>query len=329
MSETSTLPQSTATSSRSTIAYVHYNTPESGAVPITEIELRGRQQAIRFAHPAEAAIARLLDFYGVRWQYEPTTFALHTGESGRPVQSFTPDFYLPEQDLYIEMTTMRQSLVTRKNRKFRLLRELYPELNVKLLYRKDVEHILDRFSRPLETGGGALRQIVSAEQIERRAAEIADELVDGSGRQLCLLALGQGAVRTRDLIRRRVAAQGGEATTGLITVQGFGQDAPLCDVSLEPEAPQLPAGRDIVVVADIVGTGLTALAALRRLRSLGAGNVRLVTLLDRRSSRLVDLPIELAGFAATSLWHVGAGLGGDARYRDLPDIHTLAALPPA
>ena len=81
----------------------------------------------RFAHPAERELARLLTFYGVRWAYEPTTFAVRWGGDGQPEEFVTPDFYLPDHGLYVELTTMRQRLVTRKNRKFRLLRRALPE----------------------------------------------------------------------------------------------------------------------------------------------------------------------------------------------------------
>src|SRR5690242_9577114 len=79
-----------------------------------------------FAHPSEAQFARLLDFYGVAWRYEPRTFPLRE-QDGRVVEAFAPDFYLPDFDLYVELTTLRQSLVTYKNRKLRRLRELYPD----------------------------------------------------------------------------------------------------------------------------------------------------------------------------------------------------------
>ena len=72
----------------------------------------------RFAHPAEIEVARLLTFYGLRWAYEPTTFAVRWGRDGRPVEFVTPDFYLPEHDLYLELTTMRQRLVTRARRQW-------------------------------------------------------------------------------------------------------------------------------------------------------------------------------------------------------------------
>jgi len=98
----------------------------------------------RFANDAERECARLLDFYGVPWEYEPRTFALEEVE-GRVTQAFTPDFYLPEQDLYVEVTVMKQALVTRKNRNLRNLRQRYPNVRIKLFYRRDIERLAQRF----------------------------------------------------------------------------------------------------------------------------------------------------------------------------------------
>jgi hypothetical protein len=98
----------------------------------------------RFVNDVELECARMLDFYGVRWEYEPTTFVLERDEQGRVKRAFTPDFYLPDQDLYVEITVMRQSLVTRKNRKLRELKRLYPDVKVKLFYRRDIERLAQR-----------------------------------------------------------------------------------------------------------------------------------------------------------------------------------------
>lgn len=98
-----------------------------------------------FAHEVELECAKLLDYYGIPWMYEPHTFVLEEGPDGRVVEAFAPDFYLPEQDLYVELTVMKQSLVTRKNRKLRKLRERYPEVNVKLFYRRDIERLAQRY----------------------------------------------------------------------------------------------------------------------------------------------------------------------------------------
>ena len=99
----------------------------------------------RFANPAELEYAKIVDWYGVPWQYEPTTFVLERDADGRVVEAFTPDFYLPEQDLYLEVTVMKQSLVTRKNRKLRKLRRLYPEIKIKLFYERDFERLAARY----------------------------------------------------------------------------------------------------------------------------------------------------------------------------------------
>jgi hypoxanthine phosphoribosyltransferase len=99
----------------------------------------------RFANESERECARVLDYYGIPWEYEPRTFVLERNEESRVTEAFTPDFYLPEQDLYIEITVMKQSLVTRKNRKLRKLRELYPDVRIKLFYKRDLERLAQRF----------------------------------------------------------------------------------------------------------------------------------------------------------------------------------------
>jgi hypoxanthine phosphoribosyltransferase len=104
----------------------------------------------RFANDAELECAKILDYYGIPWDYEPTTFVLERDEQGRVIEAFAPDFYLPEQDLYIEMTVMKQSLVTRKNRKLRKLRQRYPDVRVKLFYRRDIERLARHFGSGLD-----------------------------------------------------------------------------------------------------------------------------------------------------------------------------------
>jgi hypoxanthine phosphoribosyltransferase len=99
----------------------------------------------RFANEAERECAKVLDFYGVPWDYEPRTFVLEEGEGGRVAEAFTPDFYLPEQDLFLEITVMKQRLVTRKNRKLRKLRERYPGVQIKLFYKRDIERLAQRY----------------------------------------------------------------------------------------------------------------------------------------------------------------------------------------
>ncbi len=118
---------------------------------------------IAFAHPTEAAFARILDYYGVEWQYEPRLFVLERDEEGRVSEAFSPDFYLPMEDLYVELTTVRPSQITVKNRKIRRLRELYPEVNVKLFKRRDVRDLMIKYGLDHQA-----EQILGTEAQKRR-----------------------------------------------------------------------------------------------------------------------------------------------------------------
>ena len=92
-------------------------------------------------------MARILDFYAVRWQYEPQTFPILWNLDGAVIESFSPDFYLPDLDLYLEMTTLRQKLVRKKNRKLRRLRELYPDVRVKLFAARDFRALMLKYGK--------------------------------------------------------------------------------------------------------------------------------------------------------------------------------------
>ena len=101
----------------------------------------------RFAHQSEAELARILDYYGVAWRYEPDVFPISWNADGAVIESFAPDFFLPEIGLYIELTTLKQSLVRKKNRKLRYLRQLYPEIRVKLFYARDFRALMLKYGR--------------------------------------------------------------------------------------------------------------------------------------------------------------------------------------
>jgi len=98
-----------------------------------------------FAHESEEEFARFLDFYNIEWSYEPICFPIDWDDQGKVKECFTPDFYLSQFQLYVELTTMKQSLVTKKNRKVRLMREHYPDVNVKILYNRDYRELLFKF----------------------------------------------------------------------------------------------------------------------------------------------------------------------------------------
>ncbi len=105
---------------------------------------RGTKQP-NFATRTELEAAKLFDYHRIAWEYEPRTFILEQDERGNILEAFTPDFYLPDLDLFVEVTEMKQSLVTVKNRKVRKLRELYPDVGIKLLNRRDFVRLAQKY----------------------------------------------------------------------------------------------------------------------------------------------------------------------------------------
>lgn len=106
---------------------------------------RARVTSASFGHPSEEMFGNLLDFYRIQWEYEPRSFPLQWDKDGHVTEAFTPDFYLPEFDLYVELTTMKQSLVTKKNRKVKLLRAIYPHINIQVFYQKDFQDLVFKY----------------------------------------------------------------------------------------------------------------------------------------------------------------------------------------
>jgi hypothetical protein len=112
---------------------------------------RAHLSKVAFSHPSEEMFANLLDFYRIQWAYEPRSFPLQWDKDGRVMEAFTPDFYLPEFDLYVELTTMKQALVTKKNRKVKLLRAIYPHVNIQVFYQKDFQELVSKYGLRMRT----------------------------------------------------------------------------------------------------------------------------------------------------------------------------------
>ena len=137
-----------------------------------------QHEKIAFAHPGEVEFARILDFYGVRWAYEPRACPLRW-DDGLVTEMFAPDFFLEDLNLYVELTTLKQNLVTEKNGKLRRLRQLYPDLQIKLLYRKDYHRLLAKYGfGPLgqDAGAGVERILLTTATLRQRVTELGTQI---------------------------------------------------------------------------------------------------------------------------------------------------------
>jgi hypoxanthine phosphoribosyltransferase len=174
-----------------------------------------------FAHASEAEMSRILDFYGVRWDYEPHTFPILWNLDGDVVESFSPDFYLPDLDLYLEMTTLRQKLVRKKNRKLRRLRELYPDLNVKLFYARDFRALMLKYGKLALAAGlsGTSGQVAAPYDVtpDADAPDAIDATGAPDGTPAVAASRTDPAAGRPALRRRRVAPATGAGTKGPAT----------------------------------------------------------------------------------------------------------------
>ena len=276
---------------------------------------------VKFAHPSEEEFAHILDFYGVRWSYEPRSFPLRW-DGDRVVEMFTPDFYLADLDLYIELTTLRQRLVTEKNRKLRQLRELFPDINIKLLYKRDYRRLLARFGYgPLaqEDIQGIDRVLIPAEDVERRVQELGRQIsLDYMGTQPVLVGVLKGVVCFMSDLMRQISLP---VSTEFMSISRF--DGHEGGVKITKDLDRDITRQHVLMVEDIIDTGITLNYLLNYLRTRNPASIKVCTLLDKRARRLVDVPVEYVGFEIPDEFVVGYGLDYLEKYRNLPFIGIL------
>jgi hypoxanthine phosphoribosyltransferase len=281
-----------------------------------------RTARVEFAHESEAEFARILDFYGISWLYEPSSFPLRW-EDERIVEAFTPDFFLPDLNLYIELTTLRQKLTTEKNRKVRLLRQHYPDVNVKLLNKKDYLRLLAKYGYgPPEAKKlpDIDRVLISANQIQRRVGELGAQISrDYSGQAPMAVGVLKGVFFFMADLLRHISLPVSVDFMAISSYEGDSGGA----VKILKDLDLNIAEQHILLVEDIVDTGMTLNRVLERLRSHRPASLKVCALLDKRARRLVDVPLDYIGFEVPDEFVVGYGLDYHQRYRNLPFIGIL------
>jgi hypoxanthine phosphoribosyltransferase len=277
----------------------------------------------RFAHESEEEFARLLDFYGVRWQYEPRTFTLRQTDDGRIVEAFSPDFFLPDLDLFIELTTLKQGLVTDKHRKLRRLRELHPDIQIKLLYKKDYLNLLRKYdigAVNVHEHMAVQEVLISASEIERRVNELGGEIArDYAGKDVLFIGVLKGVTCFMADLMRHTALP---VSVDFMTISSYEGDRSGA-VRIVQDLTENIRGRDVLIVEDIVDTGMTLNHLMKQLRAREPSSLRVCALLDKRVRRLVDVPLDYVGFEVPDEFVVGYGLDYRQRFRNLPFVATL------
>jgi len=274
-----------------------------------------------FAHPSEEDFARLLDFYCIEWLYEPRSFPLRW-EGDKIAEMLTPDFYLPELDLYVELTTLKQNLVTEKNRKLRQLRELYPEVNIRLLNKNDFLKLLAKYGYgPLGEAKveGIDRVLYSHAKIQRRISTLARRISrDYAGQRLVLIGILKGVVCFMADLMQHLSIP---VTLDFMAISYYGDDGQVVKITRDLDSSI--TGQHVLMVEDIVDTGMTLNYILSHLSAHNPASLRVCTLLDKRARRLINVPLDYVGFEVPDEFVVGYGLDYKGEYRNLPFIGIL------
>jgi hypoxanthine phosphoribosyltransferase len=235
---------------------------------------------------------------------------------------FTPDFYLPELDLYVELTTLKQNLLTEKNRKLRQVRELYPEVNVMLLTKNDFLKLLAKYGYgPLGEAKveGIDRVLYSHAKIQRRTRTLARRISrDYAGKRLVLIGILKGVVCFMSDLMQHLSLP---VTLDLMAISYYGGDGQVVKITRDLDSSI--TGQHVLMVEDIVDTGMTLNYILSHLSAHNPASLRVCTLLDKRARRLINVPLDYVGFEVPDEFVVGYGLDYKGEYRNLPFIGIL------
>jgi hypoxanthine phosphoribosyltransferase len=235
---------------------------------------------------------------------------------------FTPDFYLPELDLYVELTTLKQNLLTEKNRKLRQLRELYPDVNVRLLNKNDFLKLLAKYGYgPLGEAKveGIDRVLYSHAKIQQRIRTLARRISrDYAGQRLVLIGILKGVVCFMADLMQHLSIP---VTVDFMAISYYGGDGQVVKITRDLDSSI--TGQHVLMVEDIVDTGMTLNYILSHLSAHNPASLRVCTLLDKRARRLINVPLDYVGFEVPDEFVVGYGLDYKGEYRNLPFIGIL------
>ncbi len=275
-----------------------------------------------FAHNAEYEFARILDFYGIDWKYEPRSFPLRW-ENGHVTEAFTPDFYLNDLDLYVELTTLKSNLTAEKNRKMRAMKELFPDINIIMLKKRDYLRLLAKYGYGSIAPGQIPdidRVLIPAAKLQQRVQELGEQITkDYAGKEPILVGVLRGVLVFIADLMRQVSLP---TSVDLMSISSYDGNAAAA-VRIQKDLDLSIKGRDVILVEDIVDTGMTLNTLIDYLQTKRPASLKVCTLLDKPARRLVKVPLDYVGFEIPDEFVVGYGLDYNQRFRNLGFIGTL------
>ncbi len=164
--------------------------------------------------------------------------------------------------------------------------------------------------------------LLSSEQVQARVAELGAQLADEyAGREPVLVSVLKGSIIfLADLVR----AMPIPLSIDLMEVSSYGASTESSgQVRILKDLSTSIAGREVLVVEDIIDTGLTLNYLLRYLHDKGPASIRICCLLDKPARRLAEIEIDYRGFTIPDRFVIGYGLDYGERYRNLPYIGVL------
>jgi len=282
--------------------------------------IAGLQQSnmVNFAHPSEKEFADILDFYHIDWVYEPRSFDLNW-QDGKVIEMFTPDFYLPKLDLYVELTTLRQKLVTEKNRKLKRLRQLHHDVNITLLYKKDFDRLLAKYGHgPLAQtrAHGVSSVLYSVPQIKETVKSLAKQIsTDYKEERPVMVGIQRGFLCFMADLMRQITVP---LDIDFMAISHYGGDDSVIKITKDLDLNI--TGRHVLIVEDIVDTGMTLSYLLEHLNAKGPASIKVCTLFDRPARRIANVDLNYTGFQIPDEFVVGYGLDYQEEYRNLPFV---------
>ncbi|MFQ5846694.1 MAG: hypoxanthine phosphoribosyltransferase [Candidatus Methylomirabilales bacterium] len=181
----------------------------------------------------------------------------------------------------------------------------------------------ERFEQAARWAAGDIAEILIPEvDLQTKVRELGGQISrDYAGRELTLISVLRGGFMFLADLCRAITLP---VTIDLMAISSYGPDArPVGVVKILKDLDESIAGREVLIVEDVIDTGLTLSYLLRNLEPRAPASLNVCVLLDKPARRIVELPIAYRGFEIPDRFVVGYGLDYRQQYRNLPCIATL------